>query len=91
MKATSKKYDQARTEYVRAKDALLRLETQIEPGTLAQWKVEEQNWLEKVVDMKQHDTLDNPYEPRNDKGPSIKWAALNHSLSLLQGLLRDKR
>ncbi|ETW79409.1 hypothetical protein HETIRDRAFT_322626 [Heterobasidion irregulare TC 32-1] len=79
VKATSKKYDQARTEYVRAKDALQRLETQIEPGTLAQWKVEEQNWLEKVVDMKQHDTLHNPYEPRNDKGLTQRQA-----LNLLQ-------
>ena len=52
VKATSKKYNQAQTEYIQAKDTLQHLETQIEASTLAKWKIEELKWLEKVVDIK---------------------------------------
>ena len=90
VKATSKKYDQAQTEYIRAKDTLQHLETQIEAGTLAKWKIEELKWLEKVVDIEQHETLDNPYEPRTDKGPFSQSAVKYHSLTALQALLRNK-
>ena len=35
------------------------------------WKVQEAEWLEKVVDMKHHRELQNPYEVRKDAGAWI--------------------
>ncbi|OJT08177.1 hypothetical protein TRAPUB_11843 [Trametes pubescens] len=42
------------------------VENTVDPEALARWKVEERLWKEKVVDIKQHDGLDNPYEPPRD-------------------------
>lgn len=42
------------------------VEKTVDPEALAQWKVEERVWKEKVVDINQHEGLDNPYEPPRD-------------------------
>lgn len=67
-KMTSKKHDRARREFSKAKDSLTQLETQIETATLREWRREEQEWLAKVIDMRHHKELNNPYEPTKDKG-----------------------
>ena len=35
---------------------------------IEEWKVAEKEWLEKVVDIKQHEDLVSPYEPNQEKG-----------------------
>ena len=35
---------------------------------IEQWKVMEKEWLEKVVDIKQHEDLVSPYETNQEKG-----------------------
>ena len=38
---------------------------------LAEWKVQEKEYLEKVVNMQNHKDLVNPYEPSDDKRESF--------------------
>ena len=38
----------------------------VEPTTLCEWKEEEEEFKAKVVDMRQHNGLANPYEAKHD-------------------------
>ena len=39
--------------------------------TVDAWKVQEAEWLKKVVDIKHHRELQNPYEVRKDAGARV--------------------
>ena len=45
----------------RSRRFLQEFERSIDPATLAQWEVEEAEWLTKVVDIKNHKDLDDPF------------------------------
>lgn len=68
VKATRKKYDEARLQLKEAEQTLLAIENQVDAVTLRAWREEERAWLVKVVDMAEHETLFNPYEPRKEAG-----------------------
>ncbi|KAI0054763.1 hypothetical protein BV25DRAFT_1816572 [Artomyces pyxidatus] len=57
-----KKYHAAKSGFGRASDEVKRTESQVKPEEIAAWKVEEEDWLAKVVDIKNHKDLHNPYE-----------------------------
>lgn len=65
------KYTEAVRQEESAKKSLVDLETDVEesfPGCLSQWRASEEEWKSKVVDMKEHRNLPNPYEPDSEKG-----------------------
>ena len=68
VKATCKKYDEARVHLKEAERTLVTIEGQVASDMLKGWKDEERVWLVKVVDMKEHERLSNPYEPRKEAG-----------------------
>ena len=55
------KYEEALKYLAQAKEYLDRVELSIPPPILAQWRIDEAEWLEKVVDIRNHKTLDNPF------------------------------
>ncbi|KAI0649157.1 hypothetical protein C8Q79DRAFT_999013 [Trametes meyenii] len=61
--------------YAQADAYLATAEATIDPVYLKQWKKEEAEWKNKVVDIKQHDNLDNPYEPNEEAVLSSKAIA----------------
>ncbi|KAI0349249.1 hypothetical protein OH77DRAFT_1415382 [Trametes cingulata] len=42
------------------------VEKELDKAELAAWRKQEREWKQKVVDIKEHKTLDNPYEPPRD-------------------------
>ena len=62
-----KKYREAKTQVRRSRRFLQEFERSIDPATLAQWETEEAAWLAKVVDIKNHKDLDNPFVPNVDE------------------------
>ncbi|KAI0060783.1 hypothetical protein BV25DRAFT_1806721 [Artomyces pyxidatus] len=73
--ATVAKHREALAGHEVAQDLLNKTEAQIPTEMLEDWKKEEEDWLAKVVDIKNHATLNNPYEAENVKGLSQKAAA----------------
>lgn len=49
------------------------IEEQLEEGTLAQWKEQEEDFKMKVVDMAAHENLENPYEAKQETGKSSHY------------------
>lgn len=70
--ALSKKYLIAQGQLKKAKRIVKRLEHNIEKELgspmLCEWQEEEENFKAKVVDMKEHQSLMNPYEAKHDMG-----------------------
>ncbi|KAI0715493.1 hypothetical protein C8T65DRAFT_738584 [Cerioporus squamosus] len=66
-RALHEKYQEANRQYCRSCMFLDKSEKSIEPTTLDQWKAEEAVWLAKVVDIKMHNDLDNPFVPDVDE------------------------
>ncbi|KAI0711729.1 hypothetical protein C8Q76DRAFT_623155 [Earliella scabrosa] len=64
------KHDDAVKYHSEAKAYLVSVEAKIPPEVLQQWKDDHAAWLEKVVDIKNHKTLDNPFVARKDDGLS---------------------
>ena len=55
------KHEEALKYYAQAQSYLESVECSIPPAILAQWREEEGEWLRKVVDIRNHKTLDNPF------------------------------
>lgn len=71
-KQLSKKFIDAEYEYRRSLEHLERLEQEIADSmigeeALEKWKAWEQEFVEKVVSMKNHADLKNPYEPKQEQ------------------------
>ena len=62
------KYDEAVKYRDKAKTYLDGVEEGIPGHVLRQWKEEEAEWLTKVVDIKNHKTLDNPFTAPKESG-----------------------
>ncbi|KAI0706563.1 hypothetical protein C8Q76DRAFT_630169 [Earliella scabrosa] len=71
------KHEEAVKYLAQAKDYLDQVEMSIPAEILEQWKQEEAEWLAKVVDIRNHKTLDNPFVAPQD---AMSKAATSRSL-----------
>lgn len=62
------KHNTAEALFEEAQDYLSELEESIAPEKVARWRQEEAEWQRKVVDVRQHKGLDNPFEPPEQTG-----------------------
>lgn len=62
------KYTQAATQSVNTHEYLMKLELDLDKGRVAEWKEIEAQWTRKIIHMKNHKDMDNPYEPQKDVG-----------------------
>lgn len=62
------KHNTAEELYEEAQTYLLELEQSIAPEKVERWRQEEAEWQRKVVDVRQHKGLDNPFEPPEETG-----------------------
>ncbi|KAJ3552341.1 hypothetical protein NM688_g4199 [Phlebia brevispora] len=70
-KTLRRKWDAAVEHSQKVKTYVANLEKEIERSSigaaqLRRWKRRELDWLDKVVDMKKHEDLENPYEPEQE-------------------------
>ena len=65
------KHKEAVTQAAAAAQVVAEIERKFDVRTVDAWKVQETDWLGKVVDIKHHRELDNPYEVRKDAGARV--------------------
>lgn len=62
------KHNTAEELFEEAQTYLSELEQSIAPEKVDRWRQEEAEWQRKVVDVRQHKGLDNPFEPPEETG-----------------------
>ncbi|TFK87312.1 hypothetical protein K466DRAFT_491107 [Polyporus arcularius HHB13444] len=75
----AKKYREAKKQLRTSSRFLTKFEKSIDSVTLATWKKEEAEWLAKVVNIKNHKDLDNPFVPDVDE--SLSQEAIREKLT----------
>ena len=61
------KHDEAQKYLSQAQAYLTDIEARVPPSVLEQWRADQEDWLLKVVDIRNHKTLDNPFiAPKSD-------------------------
>ncbi|KAI9068138.1 hypothetical protein FKP32DRAFT_1609054 [Trametes sanguinea] len=68
-------YKDAQKHLDESAESLQKLEATIPAAKLAEWKKEEAKWLELVVDIANHKTLDNPFSPPGETALSEEATA----------------